>query len=70
MVSIIQTKDLDTGIYFYTIIGEGNIHNVKGFGLGLNYVQTVIEKHGGTIEVKSEINKGSTFEMFIPKTHG
>jgi len=37
----------------------GNIHNAKGFGIGLFYVKTLIEKMGGTVELKSELNKGS-----------
>jgi len=48
---------------------SGNVHDVKGFGLGLNYVQYIVNAHKGNITVHSEPGKGSRFEVFLPYNH-
>ena len=47
-------------------VHTGNLHDVKGFGLGLYYVKTMIEELGGSITVKSSFGKGSVFTISFP----
>ena len=47
-------------------VNTGNLRHAKGFGIGLSYVKTIIEMHKGLVRVKSELNKGSEFQLLIP----
>ena len=62
-----MTREARKNIFdrFYRV-HTGDRHDVKGFGLGLSYVKTITEVHGGSIEVKSELGKGSSFIVTFP----
>jgi two-component system phosphate regulon sensor histidine kinase PhoR len=62
-----MTKDTLSKIFdkFYRA-HTGDVHNVKGFGLGLNYTRKMVEAHQGTIEVQSKLGEGSVFKISIP----
>jgi two-component system phosphate regulon sensor histidine kinase PhoR len=62
-----MTKAVQSKIFerFYRQ-SSGNVHDVKGFGLGLNYARAIIDAHKGNITVFSEPGKGSRFEIFLP----
>lgn len=72
---LIKVKDNGIGISaeqqkkvfqkFYRV-PTGNVHTVKGFGLGLSYVRQIIEAHGGTVSLNSELNRGSVFILKFP----
>lgn len=73
---VISVKDKGKGIpkdslkkvfdKFYRV-PSGNIHDVKGFGLGLYYCKTMIEAHSGIIEINSTLNKGTTITVTLPQ---
>ena len=74
-IFIVSVKDNGIGIApeyqqkvfkkFYRV-PTGNVHNVKGFGIGLSYVRQIIKAQGWKIELQSEVNKGSEFRILIP----
>jgi len=78
-VVLIQVEDKGMGIpakyqkYIfqkYYRVPAGDVHNIKGFGIGLSYVRKVLEAHDGEVSVESETGKGSIFTLKIPVYNG
>ena len=63
----INKEDMDNLFQKFYRVSTGNLHDVKGFGLGLFYVQNICEAHGWKINVESKIGEGSTFRLKIPQ---
>jgi two-component system phosphate regulon sensor histidine kinase PhoR len=66
-----MTKEQRRHIFdkFYRV-HTGNLHDVKGFGLGLSYIKAIVNAHKGQVKVKSEPGKGSSFTVWFPRGGG
>lgn len=62
----VEAKDLKCIFDKYYRVSTGNVHNAKGFGLGLTFVKMVIEEHGGKISMRSKPGTGSVVEIELP----
>lgn len=62
-IDLPNQKDVFKNLYR---VPTGNIHEVRGFGLGLYYAKTVVDYHHGNIQLESELKKGTAFDVFLP----
>ena len=62
----IAEQDKNKVFQKYFRVTNGNTHAVKGYGLGLNYVKNIVDRHKGKVHLHSEINKGTLVTIQIP----